>query len=181
MAPNKKAKHEWTIQEKDENDYYRYYVQYSLTGQAELSPTQRGLNFANKLVCFIGINPPHTGETGQEKTTMSWKAYVEHYGGSSFRVTNLFAHRATSPGALLIHETKEGKNEILDTKCEIYVPCWGTYKKVKPELVPMLKEKALATLKLLKAQNAPVYIFGMNADFSPKHAMLLKQTPASRK
>jgi len=146
MAPNKKAKHEWEIQSLDENDNYRYHVQYSLIGQAPLAATRRGPNFANKLVCFIGINPPHKAETGQEKTTMSWKAYVEHYGGSSFRVTNLFAHRATSTKNLVIDAVKEEKNKILDTKCQIYVPCWGVYNKVKEDYKPKLKKKALVTL-----------------------------------
>jgi len=177
-----------------ENTNYRSWVEYDWILPTEpTSKDEEGIGANGKLICFIGVNPPDHKRTrkgtaaGTETTTKSWIGAVAREGGNSFRATNLFAGKATKPDKLKIDERLEeqkweqNNDYILHESCDHYVPCWGLYSKVKKEHQPLFKKRALEILTKLKDARKSVFVFNINSDGSPKHAMLLRKTDNLKK
>ena len=104
-------------------------------------------NFKGKTICFIGINPATPEETGTDPTTKRLVTFVEKWGAKGFRIRNLFSYVSPYPEDLEHVKDPVGTNNnvedfVKDKSCDVFIPMWGRYSKVKGNVKKLFRTQA---------------------------------------
>lgn len=127
-----------------------------------------------KTFAYFGINPSTACADIDDATVRKWIGFTRRNGGGRFIVGNVFAYRSTDVKGLGVVADPIGPQnddylkEIIN-EADVLVPCWGKTGKVPSRL----RYRILDVIFLLMQHDKPLLCFGVNADSSPRHPLML--------
>lgn len=135
---------------------------------------EREVGMEGPTFAYFGVNPSTADAMIDDATVRKWTGFTKVYGGRRFIVGNVFAYRATDVRELRSvadHRTADNAAHIqqIAADADILVPCWGAISKVTGDL----HHHFVALRDLLRGTGKPVMAFGLTADGSPKHPLML--------
>lgn len=139
----------------------------------------REIDFYGPVYAYFGVNPSTADARLDDQTIRKWIGFTKAFGGSEFIVGNAFAYRATNVRELatVVDPVGPGNDLYLDliiSRADILVPCWGSVEKVPLHL----RQRFLDVHRMLVDSGKPVKHFGLTANGSFKHPLMLSyQTP----
>ncbi len=128
-----------------------------------------GVTFA-----YFGINPSTADAKLDDHTVRKWTGFTRANGGRRFIVGNVFAHRTADVKQLALVGNATGPDNLrhlhdIIREADVLVPCWGSPKKVPPNLrvaFPHMEQ-------LLRGSGKPLWTFGFTKDGDPLHPLML--------
>lgn len=102
-----------------EDRVYRYFL-------------SRHWGLSGKKIAFIGLNPSTADAENDDPTIRRCIAFAKTFGGTSLSMVNLFAHRATNPGELLVAKDPVGPDndywlEKIILSSDLVIAAWGNH------------------------------------------------------
>ena len=127
-------------------------------------------NPAGKRVLFVMLNPSTATEVENDPTVERCERRARHLGFGAFRVTNIFAWRATDPRDMRVADDPVGPEndaalmEGADWADEI-IAAWGVH--------GAHKGRGPEVAQLLESLDMPVFHLGLSKAGHPKHPLYL--------
>lgn len=128
-----------------------------------------------KRVLFVMLNPSTATEVQNDPTVERCERRARHLGYGAFRVTNIFAWRATDPRDLRKAAEPVGPDNdtaLIEgaTWANDIIAAWGVHgaHQARGEMVA----------KVLKAQQTPLYHLGLSKHGHPRHPLYLPYAQA---
>ncbi|MFC6636430.1 DUF1643 domain-containing protein [Sulfitobacter sp. JBTF-M27] len=127
-------------------------------------------NPAGKRVLFVMLNPSTATEVENDPTVERCERRARHLGFGAFRVTNIFAWRATDPRDMRAADDPVGPEndaaltEAADWADEI-IAAWGVH--------GAHKGRGPEVAQLLESLDMPVFHLGLSKAGHPKHPLYL--------
>lgn len=121
-------------------------------------------------VMFVMLNPSTATEVVNDPTIERCERRARHLGFGAFRVTNIFAFRATDPRDLRRAAEPVGpQNDQAIVKgarwADEIIAAWGVH--------GAHKGRGVATAQMLVAQGTPLFHLGLSKHGHPKHPLYL--------
>lgn len=141
------------------SDCERY--RYSLT---------REWDAAGQRVCFVMLNPSTATEVQNDPTVERCERRARHLGFGSFRVTNIFAWRATDPRDMKAATDPVGpqNDQVLDEAAawaDQIIAAWGTH--------GAHLARGTEVADLLQKTDVPLFHLGLSKQGHPRHPLYL--------
>jgi len=125
---------------------------------------------ARPVANFVMLNPSTADERALDPTCARARAYAERWGYGALLVTNVFAWRATDPGAMKAAADPVGEGNdaaILRAarKAQLVVCAWGNHARHL--------ERSRAVQRLLCRAGVALHVLRLNASGEPAHPLYL--------
>lgn len=124
-----------------------------------------------KALMWIGLNPSTADESQLDPTLRRVLGYSRAFGYDGFRMTNLFAFRATFPRVMLLQSDPVGPDNDMwllrvAESCDKIVCAWGAQGKHR--------DRSSRVVELLSQDHADkLHCFGLTRAGEPKHPLYL--------
>lgn len=129
-------------------------------------------------VMFVMLNPSTATEVANDPTIERCERRARHLGCGGFRVTNIFAWRATDPRDLrrAVHPIGADNDAALEEGAiwaDQIIAAWGVH--------GAHRGRGAQVAETLRAQSTPLFHLGLSKDGHPKHPLYLPyaQQPVS--
>jgi hypothetical protein len=135
-------------------------------------------NPEGRRVLFVMLNPSKATEVQNDPTVERCERRARHLGYGGFRVTNIFAWRATDPRDMraaadpvgpendaVLHEAADWADAI--------IAAWGVH--------GAHMDRGPAVAEMLRAQATPLYNLGLSKQGHPKHPLYLPYAEKPRR
>ncbi len=134
----------------------------------------RHVGAGSDVYAFFGVNPSTADASIDDATVRKWRGFSKRLGASRFIVGNAFAYRATDVRTLReapfpIGPEWRGHMDRIIAEADVLVPCWGSSKKLPPQLWDHLT----TVTGLLMAPGKPLMCWGMTKSGDPRHPLML--------
>jgi hypothetical protein len=131
----------------------------------------RSWDDAGSRIAFVMLNPSTATEAANDPTVERCERRARALGHGAFRVTNIFAYRATDPRKMRVHPDPVGgpANDAAIVAAARWaggaVCAWGTH--------GSHLARGQAVERLLRATGLPLRVLGLSKDGHPKHPLYI--------
>lgn len=148
---------------------YRYWLTRSCN--TEWTPNPRYVN-------FICLNPSTADATKDDPTVRRLRGFAKSWGYDGFWLTNLFAHRATDPGALCFAQGDIAGPENLTwlkevaSRAALVVAAWGAVDGLFRNNVRFAHRQSWLVVGYLA--DVPIHMLGLTKKGYPRHPLYVR-------
>lgn len=128
-------------------------------------------NPAGQKALFVMLNPSTATEAQNDPTVERCERRARALGFGAFRVTNIFAYRATDPRVMRVQADPVGPENdaaIVESAAEwadLILCAWGTH--------GVFLDRGQQVQRLLRATGRDLYTLGLTRDGHPKHPLYI--------